>query len=356
MRVSIFCFTLKGAGLCERIRGIYRDVQCYSKYASKGDFIPMEESLSSIVKKAFHSSDTLVFIGAAGIAVRLIAPFITSKDKDPAVIVIDEKCSYVIPILSGHLGGANQAACELAEFLKAQPVITTATDVNQVFAVDTWAKEQGLFIHDIKNIKYISSAILRGEKIGFSCDYEVEGILPEIFIEAGMKTEADKADAAACIPDTRINAGILISEDVSRNLYRHTLHLIPRHYVAGIGCRKNIEAAVLEAAVISCFKAARLSPELLTAAATIDIKAKEPAITAFCRQYRINLITYSGEELKQAEGVFTSSDFVRNTVGVDNVCERAAFLASGRGEILLRKTSSQGVTVAIAKKKWRCRF
>ncbi len=309
----------------------------------------MEGSLSQLVEKVFHNSEALIFIGAVGIAVRLIAPFIRAKDKDPAVIVIDEKGSYVIPILSGHLGGANQIAYELADVLKGQAVITTATDVNRVFSVDVWAKEQELHIHNMEAIKYISAALLKGEKIGFVCDYEIDGELPEFITATHTATGTTGLNIGT-------KAGIYISEDIANNLFEHTLQLTPKNYVLGIGCRRNVEVEILEKTVLNYMGALNLSPDLFSTVATIDIKEKEPAILAFCNKFRLSLSIYSSAALNKAAGEFTASDFVKNTVGVDNVCERAAFLASKEGEIVLRKTFSQGVTVAIAKKKWRCRF
>lgn len=338
MLTTIICFTMKGAYLCERIKDDFDPVQCYSKYNCNDNLLPIKDNLKDIIKAAFHQSEAIIFIGAAGIAVRLIAPYITTKDKDPAVLVIDENGKFVIPILSGHLGGANKIACEIADKIRGQAVITTATDCNQVFAVDVWAKEQELYIHNINNIKYISSALLRGEQIGFVSEYLVETKVPDFFTKRDAK------------------AGILISEDITKAPFHNTLNLSPKCYVLGIGCRKDTDILLLEDTVLASLQRLNISPSLLKAVATINIKAEEPAIKAFCAKYRLNLSVYSSEELCAAEGEFTPSEFVKSIVGVDNVCERAACLASNQGEFLQRKTSSQGITVAIAKTDWRCRF
>ena len=119
-----------------------------------------------------------MFIGAAGIVVRSIAPFLTDKVNDPAILVMDEKGKFVIPILSGHLGGANAYAEQLARKIGAVPVITTATDCNQCFAVDLFAQKNGLWIADWHKIKEISSRILEKEPVGWISEYDVEGVFP----------------------------------------------------------------------------------------------------------------------------------------------------------------------------------
>lgn len=338
LTTSILCFTKKGADLAKRIREFLSDTKCYSTYDCGNGLLPIGENLKDIVYKAFHESETIIFIGACGIAVRAIAPYIKSKDKDPGVIVIDENGTFIIPILSGHLGGANKAAKMIAEKIHGQAIITTSTDINQKFAVDLWAKEQGLFIHNIENIKFISSAVLRGEKISFSCEYELESELPQLF----TKGEAP--------------AGIIISHSAPTSLDKHILYLTPKAYVLGIGCRKDIGVKLLEDTILDFLQDVGISVNYLKTAASIDIKAKEPAIIAFCHKYKLELMTYTSNELKHADGEFTSSEFVRSIVGVDNVCERAALLASEDGIIIQGKKSSNGVTLAIAKKEWRCRL
>ena len=165
MQIEIISFTGQGSSLAEKIKEImkvYGNVQVTS---GKEKNI----SLQTWTENAFSKAQVLIFVGAAGIAVRAIAPFVQDKFKDPAVLVVDEKGTYVIPVLSGHVGGANAYALQLAEKLQAQAVITTATDINQKFAVDVFAKKNQLFIKDRAWAKEISAAILGGEKIGFFC-------------------------------------------------------------------------------------------------------------------------------------------------------------------------------------------
>ena len=102
---------------------------------------PDDMDLKSWTKDCFSLHLPILFISSTGIAVRTIAPFLDNKLKDSPVIVVDELGKNVIPILSGHFGGANELAIEIAKVLEANPVITTATDINNLFAVDVFAKK-----------------------------------------------------------------------------------------------------------------------------------------------------------------------------------------------------------------------
>jgi cobalt-precorrin 5A hydrolase len=232
--------------------------------------------------------DALVFIGSCGIAVRAVAPHVKSKTSDPAVIVIDELGTFVISLLSGHLGGANELALRLAEQLSALPVITTATDINGVFALDSQAKAQGMKIANPDKIKSYSSALLNGAK-------------PPL------------------------------------------LRLSKPEYVLGIGCRKGISAEAIEKAVDT-----HLSADVrLSGVCSIDIKANEAGLVEFCRRRSLPLITFSAQELMSINGEFMSSERVLAVTGADNICERAAVLGSG-GTLILRKQALDGVTLALA--------
>lgn len=233
-------------------------------------------------------------------------------------------------------------AIDLAELLEGKAVITTATDINNVFSVDIWAKKHDLHIDNIENIKHISSAILNGQKMGFYCDFPVDGGLP-IFLTN------ENADAGIYIYN---------STGSKRNTlpFQNTLFMRPRQFIVGIGCRKGTEKGILEEVFLETLSKLSILPCLVKSVATIDIKKEENAITYLCEKYRYELKVYNSEELSKVKGDFTASEFVRSVTGVDNVCERAAYLASDAGEFVLRKTVERGITIAVAVKSWRCSF
>jgi cobalt-precorrin 5A hydrolase len=341
MKIRMIAFTDRGASLCSLLTQALNELGFeaigFSKYKKDGIRL-FEGSLKTFTAQAFIESDGIIFIGATGIAVRAIAPFITTKDKDPAVIVIDEFGEHIIPILSGHIGGANELAIKIAQIIKGKAIITTATDLNKTFAVDVWASRNDLFIENIQAIKYVSAEVLKGEKIGFACETQVVGNLPDFFTKDQAKV------------------GIEITSAESKNVFSKTLILRPKVYFLGIGCRKNTNEEDLEDFVLETLKEYGIAYQWVKAVATIDIKANEEAINKLCTKYAYNLKTYTSHELSEVEGEFTASEFVKSIVGVDNVCERAAVLGSNHGNLILKKQSKNGMTIAIAMSEWQCRF
>lgn len=262
-----------------------------------------EQSLDSWTKEHFQTGNALVFVGAAGIAVRAIAPYAKSKTTDPAVVAVDEAGRFAVPLLSGHLGGANELAGQIAAACGGVPVITTATDLNGVFAVDQWAKRQSCAILNPEGIKTVSGALLAGGRVELCSPWPVAGEPPE---------------------------GV-------------SLRLMPKIAVLGVGCKRGTPQAVLEAA----FAALPIHPASFCKVCTIDLKQNEPGLLAFCRARGLELETFSAAELQGAPGEFSPSEFVERVTGVDNVCERAAVLGSG-GTLLLKKRAGNGVTMAVA--------
>lgn len=329
--IGILAFTDRGKHLASKVADrLSKDCNI--------DLFDNQSSAREYLKENFEEKDTFVFICAAGIAVRMIAPLIRSKDVDPAVIVLDEFGQYVIPILSGHLGGANEAGEQIASLIDATLVLTTATDINEKFAVDVWSKYAGCKIVDISCIKTISAAILRGEKVGFESGFPFEGKVPQ-------ELTLDSAEI-----------GICVSLSDKLNPFSQTFNMVPRIVTLGIGCRKNTSVEQFEKFILGILEENKVSIHAIEKIASIDIKKYEKCILAFSDKYQIPFITYSAEELSKAKGDFEASEFVKGVTGVDNICERSASLGSGNGRRILSKTSGSGVTCALAMKDWKCKF
>ena len=361
MRVSCIAFTERGYVLAERTARALSDCAQtgeddpgWDVSVSRG-FGEGKADLRAWTALAWEASDALLFVGAAGIAVRAIAPHVASKATDSAVVVIDEAGRFAVPLLSGHLGGANELAQTVARAAGAIPVITTATDVRGVWAVDTWARCAGLAVSNPEAIKRVSARLLSGGRVALYSDMLISGQPPE-----GVDIASDRARADIVVsPFAGANAGASVraSEATGEVVpagetwkpagVREPLRLVVPCIVAGIGCRRGACAeAIGEAFLLACGQAG-ISPSAVREAATIDVKAHEEGLLAFCRARNIPLATYSAEELSQVEGSVSPSDFVRATVGVDNVCERAA-LADG-GKLIFPKLAHGGVTVAFSK-------
>lgn len=285
---------------------------------------------------AFQQVKGLIFIGACGIAVRAIAPFLRGKEQDPAVIAVDQKGKFAIPLLSGHLGGANQLARQISALCGAVPVITTATDMEGIFAVDVWAKENNVSLLDVPLIKEISSRLLAGEAVGLACDFPVKH-LPEGFISGPCQ------------------AGISISLEEGNRPFPITLRLVPRILFLGIGCRKGVLAGDLEAFVEKILESAKVSRQALAGVCTVELKRNEPGLLLFCEKWGLPLYTFSPQALMEIPGEFHSSPFVAQVTGADNICERAA-AAGSKGKLFSSRQAENGITIALAIQEWTADF
>ncbi len=325
--IAYLAFTEKGRALAETLCAALGGTVCCTR-----DGV----SLRAWTAERFGASRALVFVGAAGIAVRAVAPYLESKASDPAVVAVDECGRFAVPLVSGHLGGANELAREVARVCGATAVVTTATDVRGAFAIDEWARVQGMAVDDAKKIKRVSAKLLAGEQIAVRSTFPVDGEAPE----GVFPTDADDADAWA-------------------DVYAHdALTLIPRALTLGVGCRRGTARETLEARFAALCAETLVRPKAVSAAATIDLKRGEEGLESFCAAHGWQLSFYTAEELAAVDGDFSASDFVARTTGVDNVCERAAVKASG-GVLLVKKHAGEGVTFALARSNirldWRWR-
>ncbi len=357
MKVRIISFTRRGRELSRKVRAAFSEmgmeegeVLLYTgeRGIEEGDCQALKGDLPTVVKASFHEKDPLIFIGASGICLRSIAPFINDKKADPPVLCLDEKGDFVIPLLSGHVGGANQLARRLAEHLGSQAVITTATDVNRRFAVDEWAEAKNLFWWDREAAKRISVDILKENEVGFLSDFPVSGSMPECL----KFFEKFKIEQPSDMP----KSGIVVSLSGKEKPFLFTLNVIPKIVMAGIGCRKNISEEVLQTKLQEALEIVGISKESLMGLASIDLKEKEEGLISLGKRWNLPVKFFSKEELLEAEGCFNHSPYVEKVTGVGNVCERAAILAAGGGSLLLEKRAGDGITVALAIKEWRVDF
>lgn len=340
MNFAVIAFTRNGCEIAKKVKAalLTEDDQCRLFTLAKlgmAEFEPYQAPLSEFVRPLFQWADALVFVSSTGIAVRGIANWVKSKTEDPAVIVIDETAKFVISLLSGHIGQANELTNFLAEKLGSIAVVTTATDVNKKFAVDAWAAKNGLFISNMKTAKKVSSAILESN-IPLYSDFPIMSELP-----SGTCSGTDG------------ELGIYIGYKTMEP-FQETLTLVPRVLNIGIGCRKGTTADAIEAVVSQILLENGIYPQAISSAASIDLKQNEAGLLEFCRNRNLPIKFYTGAQLQNVQGEFTKSEFVRSITGVDNVCERAAALDAEK--VIVKKTAYNGVTVALAQKRWEVKF
>lgn len=289
---------------------------------------------------------TFLFIGAAGIAVRYIAPWVRDKYTDSAVLVMDERGQYVIPLLSGHMGGAVETARVIEREVHARAVVTTATDVQGKFAVDVFARGNHLRITDRHLAKKISAAVLEGEPVGFFSELPVADPLPPGLVWCGSMEEL-----AACAYGIAVAAEAEKETEAGRERILVLSPCGPFSIVVGIGCRRGTPKQQIRESLGKLLGEYGLRPEDVGKMASIDLKKDEPGILAFAKEYQIPFYTYPASKLREVPGEMAGSAFVLETTGVDNVCERAARCCAPGGRLLQPKRSVGGITFALVEEQ-----
>lgn len=338
MNLAVFAFTRRGCDTARRVAEAMEYDCCRMFTMAKfqqPDFEVYQPPLTEFTKPVFDWADTIAFIGSTGMAIRAIAPWVKDKKTDPGVIVIDEAGTFVISLLSGHIGGANGETRILAQELGAIPVITTATDVNGKFSVDDWAARNDVYIGSMKAAKAVSAAILERD-VPMVCDFPIATPLP-----------------CGVVPGTSGDVGIHIGWRESHP-FPTTLQLIPKCLNLGVGCRKGTPEEAIEAAVSAVLSRHGVPMEAICKVASIDLKAEEAGLLAFCKTHHLPAVFYTAEQLKAVPGEFPASAFVSGITGVDNVCQRAAMLDGKK--CIIEKTAMDGVTVSVAEIEWEAKF
>lgn len=352
MSLSVISFTKEGIRLSERIAKEWEgeNVLVFTKCtaARNEDFTKHIQfvtlSIGEWTREQMAEKNTLFFIGACSIAVRAIAPCLTDKLHDSPVLVMDERGKYVIPILSGHMGGANEIAMRLATKTGAIPVITTATDINGKFSVDLFSKKNGLYIVNKDGIAKVSSKVLAGKDITMSIEPRH---IPN------MIKKPDGIHIVAYPPAEFVDV-VITAEEKS---FDALIHLKPKEYILGMGCRRGKDVEKLEVLIQKSMEEAGIGIEQIFALASVDRKKDEEGLLIWSRKANIPFLTFTAEQLQNVEGAFHTSAFVKEQIGVDNVCERAALMACGPGgKLIFRKHAEDGMTIAIAKREWRLVF
>lgn len=332
MKTAVLYLTENGRITAEKI-GSQLDCCIYNKH----DFT---EGIKKFTAAIFNEYQNLIFIMATGIVVRIISDLIKDKTNDPAVIVMDEKGRFAISLLSGHIGGANKLAEKIAYITGGIPVITTATDINNVIAFDMFAKENNCVIENIDKLKYVSSDIVNGKNIGMFSDYEMEEL--PAYLSKGKWLES--------------NVIISNKKDFEQEIKGNSLLLTPKNLVLGIGCRKGITVEDIENAVIHFLNNNNKKLSAVKCLASIDIKKEEKGILDFCNRYQLDFITISRKKLEEVESEFSCSDFVKQAVGAGSVSEACAAYAFDNTQIICKKTIYKGITLALGEIIYMYRF
>lgn len=328
---GIIAITQQGLALAKKLKAQFPDSAIYTlaKWHDE-ECIAIEPDLGTFTAQLFDRHKTLVYVMATGIVVRSIARHLVGKTVDPAVVVLDEKGQFAISLLSGHLGGANAVATEIAVAIGGTAVITTASDVQGMPSVDMIAQKHQLIIESMHDAKILTAMTVNGQKVGWRndsllnlpCYYPCDEIDAE-----GLVVVSNRTDLAEKVPFAQ---------------------LIPQNIIVGVGCRRGIPGQKIIDFVTEQLQLNSISEMSIRQLASIDIKSDEQGILAAAAHFGVSAVFVETAEIEKIEHDFSSSAFVKTQVGVSGVCEPTAFIAGGRaGEFISRKKSKEGITVAI---------
>ncbi len=334
-KIAIYALTSQGLTLAYRLADRLDGTVYASRRLEPERAVPFD-SLSDLVSATFHAFEGHVFVAAAGIVVRCIAPVLQSKETDPAVVCLDQQGEFAISLLSGHLGGANELASRCARAVGGQPVITTATDSVGVLSVDTMAVSKGLVIGNIGRIKSVNMALLEGQLVQLHD--------PEDWLGLAWDTSFTGVVRKEDWDENKPGLWITWHNDCPEG----ALALHPRVLHLGIGCRRDISPYEILDHVHEVFKRYNLSMEAIASIASVEAKRNEPGLLDAAYEFGVDPVFFSTSQLA-AIRVPTPSDRVQQHMGVPSVAEASALRASRGGELIVTKEKTSTVTLAIAR-------
>lgn len=329
MKIAIISLTNNGKTLAMNISNALKEDHTVVRVDT------FHKNVKQTLENIFQEYDCIVGIMATGVMVRNVCKLIRSKNVDPAILIIDEKGKHVISLLSGHLGGGNIFSIKIASLIDAEPIITTATDINNKLGVDSLARKYYFKVNDVYKIKPINLALINNESVSITFNPKHDYIWDDLKVkESYQKVKND-------------------SEFIEVSYGTITINLKPKRIVVGIGSRKNIDSYSVINAIKSTMKILGLPVKRVDSIATGQMKENEKGIIYAAEELGIPLEIISDKLMKNFKNDdITSSDFVMEKFGVPGVCEPSSLIAAGKGSTLIfRKKSYNGVAVAVAVSK-----
>lgn len=299
--------------------------------------IYINKKLKEFVPEIFGKYDYIIFIMASGIVVRTIAPLIKNKFSDPAILVSDEKGKNIISLLSGHMGGANEMTLYISNLLNSNPVITTATDVNNKSSLDMIAKKLNAHIYDFRNkVLKINSMLVNDEVVN-------------LFIDGDY--DIDTRGFNICKRDeiNNLDEVVVISNKKNLNLINNNiLKVVPKNIVIGIGCRKNMDKEYMINSLSDFLHKQNIDINSIKEIGSIDVKKNEEALINLSIYLNVPFKTFTADEISKVEHLYEKSDWVKQNVDVHSVAEPVAHLLSD-GNLIIKKHKYNGITFSVGR-------
>jgi precorrin-4 C11-methyltransferase len=358
-KIALIAVTRHGCEQAIRVRTrlraghVYRPAQYGPSQANWEQ--TFDRPLSEVVPELWREHEQLVFFLAAGAVVRLVAPHLQSKQTDPGVLAIDERGEFVIPLVSGHEGGANHFARQVAASLGATPVVTTASDSASGFNLATLAESYGWIAEPAEHYKPTAMALVNRQpltivqEIGHRGCWIHDHELPEnVHVVRDVEAVPNDESRVVLISDRQLpeSEGL----DPQRVLFYR-----PKSLVVGVGCERGISAAALEDGLRGVLEQIGLAWSSIGTIASLDVKADEQGLLTLAERHGWQTIFYTAAELSQVRGVLNPSAAVEACVGTPAVAEAAALITARTESLLVEKQivasplATQRMTLAIAR-------
>lgn len=327
---------------------------CNDTYTMKNDklelrqqnsknIIRIEQKLKDFIPTIFNKYRYIVFIMATGIVVRTIAPLIQSKFQDPAVIVTDERGTNVISLLSGHMGGANEMTLYISHLIESNPVITTATDVNNKSSLDMIAKRLNGYMENFRdNVLKVNSMIVNNKPVGLFIDgnYDID-TRGFTILEYEDILNLDKKNNEEI---NNLETVVVISNKQKLDFEsKKIIKLVPKDTVLGVGCKKNIDSKHMKDSLREFLHINNIDKNSIKAIGSIEIKKDEQAIIDLANYLGVPFKIFTAEEIAQVDYLYSKSEWVKKNVGVYSVAEPCAHLLS-EGNMIIEKQKFKGIT------------
>ncbi len=358
MKIAIIAITKHGVLDALRLKAALPEAQVWVSEKQKG---PGQEgarhfgTIKDLAGELWDKVDGMVFHVSLGAVVRTIAPHLKSKDLDPAVVVVDDACRFAIPVLSGHVGGANELAGRVAQALGAQAVLTTASDARSTIPVDILGRELGWKLEGKENVTPVSAAVVNEKPVAFVREAGQENWwtrptpLPaniRVFPSLAAALGAGEFEAYLVVSD---RSSARLRAELGQRWDKAVLYRPPT-LCLGMGCDHGTDLGELESLVGSSLEEAGLSPLSVAGLATIDLKIDEPCLLQLAAGLGVKLEAYTKDELNERKTKTMPNPLVMKYTGAVGVCEPAAMLLAGVGDLVLEKRKSRRATLAVARK------
>jgi len=334
MKLALYALTSNAYALAKTIKKHIPEARIFAKpEISDIEEHHLNGKLGDVMAAQFNKFDCHLFIMATGIVVRLVAPLIKHKSQDPAVLVADEKGQFVISLLSGHLGRANENCKYIADLIDAKPVITTASDVQGKMAVDSLAMKVKGELIDFDRATNITALIVENKEIGIVSDITVNVDLPD------KMTVVSKAEGK--------DGYIYISNRPCKDMEEPYAYIRLPNVVLGVGCRRGKPKAELLKAINDVLESLNIPIKCIRKIGTVDVKADEVGLIELADELKVPLEIWSRDKISEIESNFQGSDFVKEQIGVSAVAEPVGYLASNKGNKLAGKIKKDGITISV---------